>query len=144
MTSIQQLVVLAVVVASLNGCQKTQLDAEARQRCSQDGGVVVYERVGLSVSGVDPKAGLTLPKRGMHSTGDRFAQEWTSQILHPGNPSLRRDEIRIVRLSDGKALGRLVSYSRIGGDMPGPWHESHFRCPEGVDEQALMRAVFVE
>ena len=133
-----------IMISLLIGCEKTQLDEEARRLCAQDGGITVYESVKRQTSNIDPNAGLALPPLGKQAAGDNFAHEWASRILKSGNPSLRRDEIRIIRLSDGKALGQLVSYSRIGGDMPGPWHESHFRCPEGGDEKTLMKAVFVD
>jgi len=134
----------AVLTLLLIGCEKAQLDDEARGLCAQDGGITVYESVKRQVSNVDPNAGLALPPLGKQSAGDQFAYAWTSRTLKSGNPSLNREEIRIIRLSDGKALGQLVSYSRIGGDMPGPWHESHFSCPEGADTRTLMRAVFVD
>lgn len=135
---------VALMLLILSGCQKARLDEEARRLCTKDGGVTVYETVKRSTSNIDPNAGLALPPVGKQGTSDQFAYAWTSRILTSGNPSLRRDEIRIIRLSDGKELGRLVSYSRIGGDMPGPWNESHFRCPDGADEKILMKSVFVD
>jgi hypothetical protein len=135
---------VAFVVSLLSGCQKWQLDEEARRLCAKDGGISVYETVKRSTSNIDLKAGFALPPLGKQAASDQYAHEWTSQNVTSGNPSLRRDEFRIIRLSDGKELARLVSYSRVGGDMPGPWHESHFRCPVGLDENALMRSVFVD
>jgi hypothetical protein len=124
------------------GCEKYRLDNEVRRLCAEDGGITVYESVELPIVGIDPDAGMTIPQLGKQGLDEPFAYEWSSRQLVLGNPSLRRDEMRVVRVSDGKILGRLVSYSRIGGDAPGPWQESHFHCPAGDEERQLMKAVF--
>jgi hypothetical protein len=50
--------------------------------------------------------------------------------IRDGYPSITRTEIKIIRRSDEKILGRQVQYGRSGGDFPltvsAP---SHFVCP---------------
>jgi hypothetical protein len=136
-------IVWLAILASMAGCEKYRLDDEVRRLCMEDGGITIYEVIELPIAGIDPDKGMTIPQLGKQKAGEPFAYEWRSRQLVLGNPSLRRDEMRIVRISDGKVLGSSVSYSRIGGDIPGPWQESHFHCPAGDEEKQLMTAVFL-
>lgn len=58
---------------------------------------------------------------------------------------MRRDHFMIIRKSDMKLLGEFVLYSRVGGDLPGPWVPSSHRY-SGLDtnENVLMREIFIK
>lgn len=64
--------------------------------------------------------------------------------MKEGNPSMRRDHFQIIRRSDSKILGDSISYARKGGDIPGPWHESSFRCPDKATDSFLVQRVFIQ
>ena len=57
---------------------------------------------------------------------------------------MRRDHFLVYRKVDGKPLGEAVSYTRLGGDMYGPWADSSFGCPSDAGDQDLMRRIFIK
>ena len=58
---------------------------------------------------------------------------------------MSRDHFMIIRKSDMQLLGEFVLYSRVGGDLPGPWVSSSYRCP-GLDanENVLLKKIFTK
>jgi hypothetical protein len=124
-------------------CERARFDMEVRELCAKDGGLRIYETVTLPPEKFDRFGDIRLPSKEEARPDDSYYEEWIATHLHEGNPSMRRDQFLVVRRFDKKVLGEAVSYSRIGGDMPGPWHESSFSCPAASDDIALRRAVFL-
>ena len=122
--------------------EKWLADRQVRELCAKDGGVKVYETVRLPPERFNKYGLLRIPDKRNAKSGDEYYTEWNTQILTEGNPSIRRDHFLLYRKSDQKLLGEAVSYARLGGDMPGPWHGSSFRCPDRADDVSLERRVF--
>ena len=136
---------LLFLVGLLGGCEKHRLDEQVKELCAKDGGDRVYVTVELPKEVFTEYGDLKFYRatKGEYALGPEyiFVREITE--LRSGNPDLKRFYHRIVRRSDGVILGESVAYTRGGGDMPGPWHSSSFRCPEmNGDEVSLMRAIF--
>ena len=144
-TLVALLMLLPLMAACSKGpIEKAKLDAEIKRLCAIDGGVKVYETVRLPAERFEKYGGLRLPsKRDVTSTDDYYV-EWDVRHLLDGNPSMRRDHFLVYRKVDGKLLGEAISYSRRGGDLPGPWEDSLFRCPPKADDQDLMLSIFIK
>lgn len=131
-------VVLIVIIAALwfggafweVGGKKLYWDAKVRELCAKDGGVKVYETVELPQEMFDKYGNLNLPPKDNIGPKDQYCYEWNTHSFRKGNPEIWRDHIRIIRLKDKKIMGEAIGYSRRGGDLPGPWHESSYRCPQ--------------
>jgi hypothetical protein len=140
--------VFAIGLLLLNGActrDKDRLDEEARGLCAKEGGVRVFETVMLP-PGMFSKYGDAIPPGASKSApfGSHYDRIHEEKYLREGNPSLRRSHWKIIRKADQKVLGESVSYHRVGGDLPGPWHESSFSCPEVSGNVVLARRVFVQ
>jgi hypothetical protein len=141
--SVVSKLVVAVLVATLLGCigyvpgRQTYWDARVQEMCAKDGGVTIYERVRISKGDLDRrilpitkdgKIGVA-PEQLAHPSAPVYARNKTA-VLREGNPGVWRSEWEIVRRSDGKVVARWVAYSRSGGDIPSPAHDSRVTCPE--------------
>lgn len=122
---------------------KAYYDRKVREMCAKDGGVRVYETVSLLPELVDKFRIPTTPYQKLKDT-DKYYSEWNEQNYREGNPSIRRDHFLVYRRSDMKLLGEAVSYARLGGDLPGPWHGSSFSCPEDSGNSVLQQRIFVQ
>ena len=135
----------AIFTIVVGGCsrEKDLLDEEARKLCAKDGGVKVYEVVKMPVKMFDQLGVVTFPdateKRPL---GTGYVLEEDTKYYRKGNPSLRSEYAKIIRSADGKTLGEFRSYHRVGGDWPGPWHESTFACPPNMGTSILKQSVF--
>ena len=59
---------------------------------------------------------------------------------------MKRDYFRIIRKTDMKLLGEFILYSRGGGDFPGPWMPSSYRCPSAIEASSgmLIQNIFIQ
>ena len=126
----------------LAGCEKARLDEEVRRLCEKDGGIKVYETVRLPPEKFDKFGVVSIPIKEKTKPGDEYFYEWDIQYLKKGNPEMWRDHFRVIRVRDTKVLGEAIGYSRRGGDLPGPWHDSSFACPDGADITILKKRIF--
>lgn len=137
----------ALFASVIAGCvsEKDQLDAQVRQLCAKDGGIKIYQQVALAEDQFD-ESGLIKFYRRMspNPLGSDYIFESRIEYYRKGNPEMWRNHYRIVRRVDGKVLGESISYSRRGGDLPGPWHESSFGCPVHAGDAALLKEVFLK
>lgn len=138
------LMVVVTVCLAISGCEreKDRLDAEVLRLCARDGGVKVYEKVKLPAEKFDTFGVAQVPSKDKAKPEDDYFFERDVQYLKKGNPELWRSQHRLIRRKDGKVLGESVRYSRRGGDMPGPWHESSFSCPDIGEQLGIERLVF--
>ena len=109
-------------------------DSRVRELCARDGGVTVFETISVS-----PEEFAALPTTGgltaiptQSAMGPKAPAFFTSTetVVSNGNPRVTRQEHLVKRSSDGKVIGRIVSYSRVGGDIPTIAHPSSFHCPD--------------
>lgn len=149
------ILLLSFAAACAGGPTKSELDAEVKRLCAVDGGIKVYETVVLPRGRFNQWGQVNFyhPTQKENALGPEYVFKWDIHYFRQGQPtlnpeeiSMRRDQIQIIRKLDMKVLGELVTYHRAGGDLPGPWMPSSYRCPEGADsgETELMRRVFVK
>ena len=144
-------VALTLFALGLSACgsvQKAELDREVDRLCAIDGGVHIYEVVRLPKNYFGPDGELVPPYRGRMGTDARYGPEYQSTLrttyLVSGNPSLTRTVWRLVRKADEKVLGEAITYSRAGGDLPGPSAPSGYTCPQPSADNNIERRVFVK
>ena len=142
----RSLLYAALCACAIGGCtrEKDQLDEEVRQLCAKDGGIKIHERVGLTADRFDESGFINFYQRtSKNPLGPEYIFESRIDYYRKGNPEMWRNYYRVIRRIDAKVLGESITYSRRGGDMPGPWHESSFGCPANSGDAALLKAVFV-
>jgi hypothetical protein len=119
-------------------------DAEVKRLYEKDGGIKVYETVTLPAERFNKYGQVRIPYKESAKIDDEYYIVWQVQYLKEGNPSLSRDHVQVVRRLDSKILGESISYVRIAGDIPGPWHHSTFRCPEQAASPRLIERIFIQ
>ncbi|MBI2314197.1 MAG: hypothetical protein HYU77_17060 [Betaproteobacteria bacterium] len=135
----------------MTGCAtptQLSLDAEVKRLCAIDGGIKVYETVKLPPEKFDKYGVVHVPPKDKVQPTDAFFYEWDIRQIVRGNPKdgkadLARSHFRLYRTAGQKLVGESVAYTRRGGDVPGPWHPSHFTCPADSDLSNLKKRVFV-
>jgi hypothetical protein len=124
--------------------EKDRLDEEVRSLCAKDGGIKIHERVGLTEDKFDESGFINFYRRtSSDPLGPDYVFESRIDYYRKGNPEMWRNYYRVIRRFDGKVLGESITYSRRGGDLPGPWHESSFGCPAHSGDATLLKGVFV-
>ncbi|KAB2310382.1 DUF2157 domain-containing protein [Betaproteobacteria bacterium SCN2] len=122
--------------------EKWLADQQVRELCAKDGGVRVYETVTLPPERFDKYGLIRVPAKEFAKLEDEYFYVWQVKKYRNKSPVVRRDHFLVCRRADGKLLGEAISYARIGGDMPGPWHESSFRCPKESGNSLLQEQIF--
>lgn len=150
------LLILPLITACASGPSKAQLDAEVDRLCAIDGGVKVYETVTLPPDKFNERGEVNFfrPTQGENALGPEYIFRWEIYDYKKGSPAsngpqesvMGRDHFKIIRKSDMKLLGEFVLYSRVGGDLPGPWAPSSYRCPSAMEASSgmLMRKIFIK
>ncbi|MGQ0578866.1 MAG: hypothetical protein ACT4PQ_08175 [Betaproteobacteria bacterium] len=143
MNRVRVLLMSAAACLLLAGCEreKDRLDAEVRQLCAKDGGIKLHETVTLSPEEyrklLNRDGELDIRDKDHAKATDAFYFEPRTGIVRKGDPVLVRWEYRLIRQSDMKLLATNVYYTRRGGDLPGPWRESSFSCPDAQSKQKM-------
>jgi len=75
---------------------------------------------------------------------DEYYYESSMSYIEKGNPEMWQLHFKIYRRVDNKLLGEAISYARRGGDIPGPWHDSSFMCPDRADVSDLEKRIFTK
>ena len=131
--------VIVLVSAGCDGYSPTQLywDSKVKKMCEGDGGVRIIEKVTLSKEQftrlVNNFGQLAPPLEAQAAADVPIVRRSTSTYIRRNDPEVRRDELTLVRKSDGKVLGALVSYSRVGGDLFA-LHPTFYSCPESSSD----------
>lgn len=146
--------VVAVSVAGLAGLlwlaqgEKWLLDRQVRELCAKDGGVKVYETVKLPADRFDQWGMIDFyrPTQKENALGPEYVFKQETHYYSKGDPEMWRARYQVTRRVDQKLLGETILYGRAGGDLPGPWHPSGFRCPEVAvaGPNAMLKAVFTQ
>lgn len=113
-------------------------DKYVNELCAKDGGMVVYEAVTLPRARFNRMGQPDIPLEPNKKSDDEYFVTYTSTNIR-GNPDagsifdlvIFRSESTYFRQRDEKVIGRLVTYSRRGGDAFGQFHPSHYTCPSG-------------
>jgi hypothetical protein len=110
-----------------------------------DGGITLYEKVVLPPEQFDPSGRPRIPPKTHASARDPYYRETENRLLlgDDAGMSLRREEIRYVRQSDGKVLGKSVRYLRRGGDSPPPAQPSFHACPARAEGPSFEGSLFI-
>ena len=118
---ITTLIIAIAMLQLLAGCEKASLDQQVKELCAKDGGVKE------------------------NALGTEYIFKEDRHYYRRDNPEMSRTHYQIFRRSDSKLLGETVLYARGGGDMPGPWHESSFTCPDPnkAGDVALLAEIFI-
>lgn len=141
------LTILLAAAFLLTACEKARLDQQVKELCAKDGGIKVYEAVKLPPDKFNQwgQPNFFNPAQGESALGPEYVFKETRHYYRTGNPQMSRTHYQVSRRSDGKLLGETVVYARGGGDLPGPWHESSYICPDPnrAGDVALLTQVFV-
>lgn len=110
-------------------------DAQVKEMCEKDGGVSVYERIEISETEYIELGGIRgiIPVPDEQSSNKEAAYFSRTNIreINTSNPRVTRRETEIVRRADNKKLGKVVTYSRVGGDLvTGIRHDTYFSCQD--------------
>jgi hypothetical protein len=148
MKNLISILLLLPLVACSSTPSKSELDAEVKRLCAIDGGIKVYETVRLPAEKFDQFGEVRIPSRKDSKPTDEFYYEWDIQYLKEGKPEdgeadFSRSHFKLYRAADKMLVGESVAYSRRGGDLPGPWHPSHFTCPSDSGLSVLQKRVFI-
>jgi hypothetical protein len=91
------------------------------------------------------KAGrIWIPYKEKAKPSDEYYYLVSFEYIANGRVKLTRRVSQIVRKSDGKVLGERTTYSRSGGDLPGPWHSSRYLCPDLAKNPDFESLIFVK
>lgn len=144
MKKILSLSLISLIVYVSFFTEKDRLDREVKRLCAIDGGIKVYETVKLPAERFDQYGQISIPYKENAKPEDEYYYELFTVYLIKGNPELRQYRSQIYRRFDNIFLGYSISYSRIGGDMPGPWQPSSFMCPTNGGFNYLMKQIFIK
>lgn len=144
MKTLTTLIIAASMFPFLAGCEKQRLDAQVKELCAKDGGVKVYVQVKLPSERFDQWGNVQIPPKEKVRVDDNFYYELNTTYIRKGDPEIWRSHFRVIRKSDSKLLGESVSYSRRGGDPPGPWHASSFECPDINTQSSMSKLIFIK
>lgn len=131
-------VLIGLVIAAFIFCEmrKAYWDTKVKEMCEIDGGMRIYETVELSEDEYNLYKSVfgkySFPRERHASDEIQIVSKNVSTYVRHSNPEVRRNELSIIRKTDGKLLGVRVSYSRVGGDLIA-LHPSSFRCPQELE-----------
>lgn len=130
--------------AWIGGGRILYYDMQVDRMCRVDGGIVIFETVELPAHDYEMYArkNWSLPSKSRSNEEDLYVVERMTRIYRLEEPRVSRTQYQIIRRSDGKVLGTLTSYGRGGGDLPGPWHGTSYRCPRTGTVPALETSIF--
>lgn len=143
----RRLFLISLSAMALSSCAtptQMMLDAEVKRLCAIDGGIKVYENVILSADKFNEwgQVNFYKPNLGEGALGDEYLFKSETTYYKKGNPELWRSHYQVIRRVDGRVLGESIGYSRRGGDVSGPWHDSSYGCPENRGDIPLLMKVF--
>jgi hypothetical protein len=127
---------------------KWRADRLVDELCSKDGGIRVYEQVTLPKERFNNLGQPQIPDKDSAKSTDEYFSTWVGNDIRGlrnkgpyGALVIFRGESTYFRKSDKKILGQIVTYARRGGDPIGPWHPSHYSCPNHTN---LLNKIFVK
>jgi len=128
------------------GGRKVYYDWQVERMCVVDGGVKVYEKVGLPKTVYEKfeARNWVLPYKAKADSSDEYYYKSETHYVRESNPRVTRTVVQVIRRSDDAVLGEVVRYGRGGGDLPGPWHGSSFLCPDPSKSAGFEKRIFLK
>lgn len=130
---------------------KWRADKLVDELCAKDGGVKVYETVTLPKERFNRWGQFFVPGKSAMKPDDEYytitkttniqGRYESSDIL---SLSIYQDYLTLYRADGGKLLGDSISYSRRGGDAFGPWMPSSHSCPNWLQNDDLIKQIFLK
>jgi len=116
-------------------------DNKVKEMCEKDGGVTVYETVGLTK---EERKLLRIRDMSHATPQDIYYSEFNSKTIESGNPAVYKTTLSIYRNNDKKLLGTEISYGRQGGDIPsGISHQSSYSCDQVSGFNNITDRIFI-
>lgn len=143
-TFLSVFLVLLLITACASGPSKGQLDDDVRRLCAIDGGIKVYETVKLPAFRFEKDGSIYIPSKQIKKPKDKYYYESSDVFLSKGNPEMWQSHYKVYRASDKKIARREHCLYKAGGDIPGPWMETSFMCPEKAGTSHLMMQIFIK
>jgi hypothetical protein len=137
-------IILLPLVSACATPSQILADSKVRELCEKDGGITVYETVVLPAERFTKRGSVRILEKSLAKPDDEYYYESSRTLIKKGNPQMWRSHTKVYRSSDEKLLGETISYARRGGDIPGPWHPSSFRCPEEAGLNNLKKQIFIK
>jgi len=154
MKKIVLLIVALLIIYANFFSEKARWDREVDRLCAIDGGIRVYETVALPPEKFNKwgKIDFYRPTQGENALGPEYIYKWErynyknrDSAQGPQEIAVRQNHFQIIRKLDMKLLGEFILYSRVGGDLPGPWAPSSYRCPSlEENENILIHKIFIQ
>lgn len=140
-------VVLVVIAFLFCEANKAYWDHKVTEMCEKDGGVTVYENVTLTQEEYERNDGkngvIRVMSESTSKNNHQYAWSNTDTVINETNPYVRRSEYITYRKSDKKELGKWITYSRRGGDLPIGFHPSSFSCSDIPNfEKNITKKIF--
>lgn len=127
------LILLLILVIGFYEGRKVYWDHKVTEMCKKDGGIKIHERVQLDEVEyslyIDKLGNFTIPREDKAPNNLKIVSRLLLNLIHRNKPMVRRFELQIIRRTDNKLLGTMISYGRTGGDFFA-LHPSSFLCPE--------------
>jgi hypothetical protein len=145
MKTFLSLLLAIIILPLISACatpSQILTDAEVKRLCKKDGGIKVYETMTLPAERFEKDGSIRIPAKWLAKPEDEFYSESSIHYIKKGYSDLSRIHSKLYRALDKKLLGEIITYGRRGGDIPGPWHPSSFRCPY-ITSQDLYKQVFI-
>lgn len=138
-------VLLAAAFAAIE-FRKDYWDRRIDALCGIDGGAHVIEKIGITSVQANRLATvgghIAMTENGLWPGAPAY-KEPVREVLRESNPRVLRIEELVFRQAGGEQTGSLVSYTRIGGDIPtGIMHESSHRCPPYPEYYEIQAGFF--
>ncbi len=138
------LLVLAVIFYEM---RKAYWDAQVREMCAKDGGVKIFEQLRISSADITFLGKLdgeiSVPSKESASLNAPAYSEFKIKDIREGSPRVWRSESTIRRRKDHAIVAQWVTYTRAGGDSPGPAHDSSFTCPDLKTIKNNLQKLFI-
>lgn len=128
------IVLLLAILFALCEANKAYWDYRVQKMCEKDGGIQVLETIRISHSqfiewgGRDGVRGVPIPFEINKRREIPVFQRGVEKAIRAHFPYVGASVFEVVRIHDGKVLGRATYFHRRGGDFPAPWHESFYSC----------------
>lgn len=127
--------------------RKAYWDSKVREMCAKDGGVTVFETVRVSAEQYNrlpiTEGSVAIVSEAISKPEEPAFSVDKQTVLRESAPRVIRWEKLVKRRADGKIIGSLVSYHRLGGDTPLTYgHPTRFSCPDSNQYYGEQRKFF--
>jgi hypothetical protein len=115
-----------IVIFILSSCStpsQVYWDNKVKELCYKDAGVTVFEHVKLNIDEYNRnngENGYIVPPVEISSQAQYYdyLTRVITTVIHERSPRVIRSEYVVYRKLDNKNLGKMVTYTRSGGDIP--------------------------